>query len=169
MMELVADSMLSKLARWLRLGGISVEGVPYNEDDKIIRFVKRKKALLLTSDEQLAKRSNKRGFNALLVKEKDLDSQIAFVISALGLKPTMPGMVCPVCNGRLVKVSKEEAKRLVPKRAYEMHKIFYRCKSCGKIYWHGTHWKKIKERYKKVVKLADKFKSSRNWTSKLLQ
>jgi len=149
-MRIVADNMLVKLARWLRLGGISVENAPYTVDNKIISFVKRKRALLLTSDKQLARRSRRRGFNVLLINDASLDKQLAYVIKALSLKPRIPGMICPICNGKLKKVSKSSVKDLVPKRVYALHNNFYKCGRCGRIYWKGTHWEKIKERYKRV-------------------
>jgi len=89
-MKIVADNMLVKLARWLRLGGISVENAPYTDDNKIISFVKRKRALLLTSDKQLARRSRRRGFDVLLINYANLDKQLAYVIKALSLKPRIP-------------------------------------------------------------------------------
>jgi len=149
-MKIVADNMLVKLARWLRLGGISVENAPYTDDNKIISFVKRKRALLLTSDKQLARRSRRRGFDVLLINDANLDKQLAYVIKALSLKPRIPGMICSICNGKLKKVSKSSVKDLVPKRVYALHNNFYKCGRCGRIYWKGTHWEKIKERYKRV-------------------
>ena len=149
-MKIVADNMLVKLARWLRLGGISVENAPYTVDNKIISFVKRKRALLLTSDKQLARRSRRRGFNVLLINDANLDKQLAYVIKALSLKPRIPGMICPICNGKLKKVSKSSVKDLLSKRVYALHNNFYKCGKCGRIYWKGTHWEKIKERYKRV-------------------
>ena len=151
-MKIVADNMLVKLARWLRLGGISVENAPYSDDSKIISFVKRKRALLLTSDKQLARRS-RRSFNVLLINNTNLDKQLAYVIKALSLKPKVPGMICPICNGKLEMVSKSNVKDLVPKKVYALHKSFYKCNKCGRIYWRGTHWKRIKERYKRVKAL----------------
>ncbi|MFP3215357.1 MAG: Mut7-C RNAse domain-containing protein [Candidatus Micrarchaeota archaeon] len=159
-MRIVADNMLVKLARWLRLGGISVENAPYTVDNKIISFVKRKKALLLTSDKQLARRSRRRGFDVLLINDTSLDKQLAYVIRALNLKPKLPSMICPVCNGKLKKVSKSSVKDLVPKKVYALHKNFYKCSKCGKIYWRGTHWKRIKERYKRVEALERKISLS---------
>ncbi len=158
MMRLVADSMLSKLARWLRLGGISIENAPCGDDKEIISFVKRRRAILLTADEQLANRSRKRGFRVLLVREKDLEHQLAHVISTLGLKVNVPGMICPICNGKLASIGKKNVKGLVPENAYKKHRKFYKCEKCGKVYWEGTHWKKIRERYKKVLKIANEKK-----------
>jgi len=159
-MRIVADNMLVKLARWLRLGGISVENAPYTDDSKIISFVKRKRALLLTSDKQLARRSRRRGFNVLLINDTNLDKQLAYVIKALSLKPKVPGMICPVCNGKLKRVSKSSVKDLIPKKVYALHKSFYKCNKCGRIYWRGTHWERIKERYKRVRALERKISLS---------
>jgi YgiT-type zinc finger domain-containing protein len=151
---LVADVMLAKLARWLRLSGISIEDAPNASDEVIISFVKRKKALLLTSDRQLADRAKKQKFRVLFVEPNTLEHQIAYVAKELGLGLNeSPNKICPVCNGRLKKISKKKLLHKVPKHALEINSAFYVCSRCGKIYWKGTHWKKINLRFKKVNRL----------------
>ena len=153
-MKLAADNMLTKLARWIRLGGISIEDVPYESDDEIINFVKKRKELLLTSDKQLANRSRKRKFSVLLIREQSIEKQLAYVIKELKLKPKVPGNICTLCNGKLEKISKRDVKEIIPKAVYEKHRIFYKCSKCGKIYWRGTHLERIKKVYKKAIELS---------------
>ena len=151
MQRLVADIMLAKLARWLRLAGISIEDTPYVEDNKIIGYVKRKKALLLTADEMLAGRAKKRKFNVLLIKEGNLEHQLAFVAHELDLDISRyPGRICPICNGRLKKTSKKSVEGKVQKTAYEQYSDFYTCSKCGRVYWYGTHWNAIGKRFEKA-------------------
>ncbi|MEM3228172.1 MAG: Mut7-C RNAse domain-containing protein [Candidatus Micrarchaeaceae archaeon] len=153
-MRLVADVMMAKLARWLRLAGISIYDANVVGDDALIRFVKAKRALLVTADRALAERASRRRFRVLLVTQKDLESQIAFVVKSLNLKiSAMPAMLCPVCNAKLQPISKKYAKSKVPEAAYKMHRKFYVCKKCGRIYWHGTHWKAIEKRFMRVRKI----------------
>ncbi|MGC8710147.1 MAG: Mut7-C RNAse domain-containing protein [Candidatus Micrarchaeia archaeon] len=157
MRRLAADVMLAKLARWLRLGGVSIEDVPNASDARIISFVRRRKALLLTSDKQLALRSKKQRFRVLLVEHSDIEHQLAYTSEALGLKLNeTPNKICPECNGRLKKTSNKRLLGRVPKHALESNNEFYICSKCGRIYWKGTHWKRISLRFKRVNKLACK-------------
>ncbi len=151
MQKLVADIMLAKLARWLRLAGISIEDAPYVEDSKIIDYVKRKKALLITADVMLTGRAKKRKFRVLLIKEKDLEHQLAFVAGELDLDiGGYPGKICPICNGKLRKANKGSLAGKVRKIAYGRYSEFYTCRKCGRVYWHGTHWNAIEKRFKEA-------------------
>ncbi|MEM3208545.1 MAG: Mut7-C RNAse domain-containing protein [Candidatus Micrarchaeaceae archaeon] len=153
-MRLVADVMMAKLARWLRLAGIPIQDAQGSDDSAVIRFVKHRHALLITADRRLAERAGRRRFRVLLVSQKDLDSQIAFVMKSLGLKiSAMPSMICPVCNIKLRSVSKGYVRSKVPERAYKMHRKFYTCTKCGRIYWHGTHWDAIERRFRRVRRI----------------
>lgn len=143
-MEIVADSMLSKLARWLRLANISVIEAPYKDDDMLIGFVRRKNAVLLTSDYGLYRRSAKRNFKALLVTGSDTEKQLAFVSKSLGLRLSdRPGRICPVCNHSLVEVRRDKLSGKVPEMSFKRYRKFFLCKNCGRVYWRGTHWKRI--------------------------
>jgi len=154
-MKLVADSMLAKLARWMRLAGISVYSTPYVDDNKIITYVKRRRALLLTCDTALANRSKRRGFNVLLVDcNEDIEHQMAFVIRSLKLHVSdEPSMICTMCNSKLKKVKKSAVKGIVPAKAYDSHDNFYICTKCKRVYWEGTHWKRIKNRISRVKRI----------------
>ncbi|VVB77146.1 Mut7-C RNAse domain protein [uncultured archaeon] len=57
MAKIYADVMLAKLARWLRLAGISVLNAPYVDDTELLYSVAGAKGILLTSDVELSRRS----------------------------------------------------------------------------------------------------------------
>jgi uncharacterized protein with PIN domain len=40
----------------------------------------------------------------------------------------------------------EKAKDKVPEGVFLMNREFFQCRSCGKVYWRGTHWLNIKKR-----------------------
>ncbi|MEM3781751.1 MAG: Mut7-C RNAse domain-containing protein [Candidatus Micrarchaeaceae archaeon] len=162
--ELVADVMLEKLARWIRLSGTSITSAPFTSDNSIIRYVKKHNGILLTQDEPLAGRSSKRKFKVLLVKGSSIEEQLAFVACSLGLKiRTTPSGICPYCNAKLVKIAKESAKAAVPNAVAKSHTSFYTCKKCKRVYWRGTHWNKISARLKLAMQIKNKqLKNMRN-------
>lgn len=155
MRRIIADSMLVKLARWLRLGGIGVYDAPNGGDEEVIRFVKGKKGVLLTRDEGLALRAKKQGFDVLLVKGEGIEEQLGYVSRMLGLRiKKSPGNICTICNGELRKISKKAAKGKAPARTWKRYRIFYICSKCGRLYWKGTHWRRIEEGLRNAGKIS---------------
>ncbi len=155
--DLFADVMLSKLARWLRFGGIKTYDAPMEDDTKLLSFVKRKRGILITSDNQLFLRGKKRETKVIFVQQEPIPRQIAAVANALGTEISIsPSIFCSVCSSKLVKVSKERLIRKVPEDAYKRHTSFYFCKNCEKVYWRGTHWKFIQKTLLKAKKIARK-------------
>jgi len=52
------------------------------------------------------------------------------------------------CNGRIVAVEKGAIQHLLkPKTRMHYHE-FFRCSGCDKIYWEGSHFKKMMEHFK---------------------
>ncbi len=143
--------MLAKLARWLRLFGISVENPRYVEDDRLLKYSKRTGSILLTSDRALNARARKLGVESLLISDKQLDSQLRYVIKALKLKPKASEKICPMCNSSLTKISKERASKLVKKGISIEYESFYYCRKCRKVYWQGSHWRDINTMLGKVA------------------
>ena len=64
-MKFLADSMLGKLARWLRMLG---HDVTYNiqlNDNELLELAKKENRVLLTKDLELYKRAAAKGIDAL--------------------------------------------------------------------------------------------------------
>ncbi len=57
---------------------------------------------------------------------------------------------CPNCNRQLTMVDKKEVQN-IPEKVLKRKKVFYKCNGCGKVYWYGSHWKKIRE-FEKTLK-----------------
>lgn len=66
----VADVMLKKLARWLRILGVEVLYPTSVDDDEIIKLAKEKGKTILTMDEELCQRARKQDVSAFLVPKK---------------------------------------------------------------------------------------------------
>ena len=136
--RLLADAMLGKLARWLRILGYDT--VYAQGDDALIAQRARSEGrIVLTRDHEMARR---RGLPTLLIASQDLTAQIAQVVAELG-HPTDASPRCMTCNVPLTPISVEEARPLIPHYVAETQTAFHRCEKCGKIYWQGTHWQGI--------------------------
>jgi uncharacterized protein len=140
--ELICDHMLERLARWLRMAGYDTL-LPGNLDDKgIFEMARTTGRVLITRDKDL---SNRKGIRSLRIKSDSLDDQFK---EFLAVFPCTEGAQtrCPVCNGGLEVVERERTSPDVPSKVLLYHEEFFRCQSCGKSFWRGTHWDRIESR-----------------------
>ena len=138
-----ADEMLGSLARWLRLMGYDTRYERDSDDSGILERAMLDGRVLLTRDKNLAERAGERG---LYIDSVDLDDQVGQVALAFGLAFDEDLSRCTVCNGEIAPISKDEASKGVPDGALRSNERFFRCSSCGKYYWKGSHWKNIRKR-----------------------
>jgi uncharacterized protein with PIN domain len=61
---------------------------------------------------------------------------------------------CPVCNELLEPVAREEIYHDVPSRSRDYESGFARCPGCGKIYWHGSHARKLDSTVARILTRA---------------
>ncbi len=150
-MRFVADVMLARLARWLRMLGVSVSPPRSASDDEIIRQCMDDSAMLITRDVALAQKAADYA-PCVLLRSAALDGQVMEFCAATGFDlakikfSDVPNKtLCPNCNGRLKKTAKALLKSKVPKKSWLNAKEFFLCASCGKAYWEGSHDRKILE------------------------
>lgn len=141
----VVDTMLGSLARWLRMMGYDTAYAKDMDDEEVVRLATGEGRTIVTRDRELGSKPG-----AILIDEGELDLQLKAIHEKVGLAMDEASIRCSSCNGTLVDLPKEEASELVPKGALESNDVFWRCESCGKAYWRGTHWIGIMERLRKL-------------------
>lgn len=141
----VVDSMLGSLARWLRMLGYDTAYAKDAEDGAIIELAAKEKRFIITRDKGLAAQPG-----ALMVEGEDLDAQLKEVHGRFALSLDDSAIRCSACNGKLADLPKEQAAEVVPEGALEHNDRFWKCESCGKAYWRGTHWLGIMERLRRL-------------------
>uniref|UniRef100_A0A7C4AJV6 Mut7-C RNAse domain-containing protein n=1 Tax=Thermodesulfovibrio aggregans TaxID=86166 RepID=A0A7C4AJV6_9BACT len=150
----VADVMLGSLSRWLRLFGFDTLYSNKFTDKELIKISIQDSRILLTRDTILAK--SKLLKNVLLIHSEDVKEQIKEVLSqipCINLFSLTPR--CPVCNGEMEKIKKEEImkfKNEIPDHVFFTSEEFVVCRSCKKLYWHGTHKDRINKIKKEILK-----------------
>lgn len=134
--------MLGKLAKRMRLLGFDVLYDRTLDDNDIIRLSLEQLRMILTRDTALAERPL--ATNHLFITGNVVKTQLDQVLSFFQIK-TVPGSLtrCSLCNEALTLISREEAKDLVPLYVYEKQENFLRCEKCRRIYWVGTHVKRM--------------------------
>jgi uncharacterized protein with PIN domain len=137
-MKFIADVMLGRLAKRLRLLGIDVLYDRTLDDNEIIRLSLEEDRVILTRDTGLAARPL--AIRHLFITSDRVDEQIEQVLSAVPLdKTTTPLTRCSACNHQLTTAAKQDVRDSVPHYVYDKYDAFLRCSSCGRVYWRGTH------------------------------
>jgi uncharacterized protein with PIN domain len=152
----VADAMLKKLARWLRLLGVETLYPDSIDDNDIIEFTKKNKKILLTMDSELCRRARKQGLSVFLVPRRSTEEQLALLIKRfkLDVSDAPSKVLCPLCNGMLKQVKKKDVKTKVAPEILSKHDVFWMCKECKRVFWEGSHWERIKRNLERVKAMA---------------
>lgn len=145
--RLVADAMLGSLARKLRAFGFDTAYYRGGDDAGLMRTAKSQGRVIVTADRGLAAAAAKKGLDVLLVAGRTDGRMISSMLAGaktkrLRLSPGAP--LCSLCNGRLIPVSRADVLVRLPKSIAERHRSFLECTGCGKLYWRGSHWKKLR-------------------------
>jgi hypothetical protein len=141
----VVDSMLGRLARWLRILGFDTWYFREIEDRELLEIHQKTGRVLLTRDTRLVQC---RGIAVhVLVKSDGWREQLQEVVAALSLPLCRKAMLtrCLLCNRPLAMLTPEAAYGRVPDHVARSAPAFRECRSCGKVYWAGTHRKRMEE------------------------
>jgi hypothetical protein len=140
--KFLCDHMLGSLARWLRFMGHDTTYPKALEDRELIAKAREQERVLLTRDKELAARFD----GAVHVRSDVLEDQIREVAAAVSLRIVDPLSRCAACNTPIEPAPRDEVRDLVPEGVLARQREFWRCPTCGKVYWQGTHWDKMIER-----------------------
>jgi len=150
----LADAMVGRLGRWLRILGYDV--TPFHRISKqanrsrnrIIEQARSEKRLILTRDTYFLKRKSLPPY--VFIQDDRLEDQLHQVFEDLHLKPEATLNRCLDCNLPLGDISKEKVKDRVPSYVVQTQTEFSECPKCKKIYWEGTHVDRMIERIERI-------------------
>jgi uncharacterized protein with PIN domain len=145
---LLADAMLGRLAKWLRLLGYDTAYAEEGSDHQIAARARAEGRILLTRDHALAQR---KGISSLLVQSQVLEEQLKEVLAELGGPLPQSGPRCTHCNVTLAEATPDQVRAHVPTYVWRTHRQFHRCPSCGRIYWPGSHWRHVERTLAQIL------------------
>ena len=141
----VCDVHLGKLARDLRTLGFDTAYGNDLEDEEIVRLALAEHRTILTRDLGILQREAVT--HGYWLRSTDPDEQVREVVDALELgRGVAPFTRCRECNGPLLEVAKDEVAARLPPRIRAEYEDFARCPGCGRVYWKGSHYDRMRER-----------------------
>jgi uncharacterized protein with PIN domain len=151
MKQFIADAMLGKLARWMRVMGCDVEYFPEISDRALSDRAKCGSRIILTRDTRLVLQKINRG-NAFLVIGDHCPDQLRQVVDAFAIEPFRDLLTrCLRCNMPLVSIAKNDLAGKVPPYVFETQDRFETCPQCRKIYWKATHVEQMVARLQNIL------------------
>ena len=140
--KFICDVHLGRLARYLRMIGFDVYYKNDLSDEKIVKISSKERRAILTRDIGLLKRNEVT--HGYYVRNTKVEEQVKEIMSRFDLQKSIKEFSrCIECNEPLVTVEKNKMlDELLPK-IIQSQDEFYRCPSCKKIYWKGTHYQQM--------------------------
>lgn len=150
-MELIADAMLGRLARWLRALGHDVIYDPELDDPELARLAVEEQRFLLTRDRRLCEERGSPGWCVLLTGNSP-GAQLREVDRRLGVFGAdwraQLFARCIRCNAPLTPVQHRVVRRELPPEVRADPRVrsagFMRCPACHGIYWEGSHTRRMR-------------------------
>ena len=140
----VLDVHLGRLARNLRLLGFDTLWSNAHTDEELLVLSVQDNRILLTRDRGLLKR--RAVTHGYLVRETSRRAQILEVLNRFDLFEAIREFSrCLECNGLLEPVPKSEVDPHLPARTRREHQEYWRCTGCGRVYWRGSHFRRLSE------------------------
>ena len=143
----VVDGMLGKLAKWLRILGFDTRCERLDTREQV-EIYQKQGLLLITRNRRWSGQPR-----MFCLTANNPAEQLREVVSLAAVRPQEVRLLerCVRCNQRLLKTASEDAFGRVPDYVFETHPSFHRCPNCERIYWRGSHPKRMVQRLEQTL------------------
>ncbi len=142
--KFVVDVNLGKIVPKLRLLGFDTLYKNDLKDDEIVEIAQSQQRIILTRDRGIFKYSAVT--HGYWVRSDQPKTQLRELINRLQLVSNFkPFTRCVNCNGLLHQVDKCQVQDCLPRKIQLSFDRFMQCEQCHKIYWCGSHYKRIQQ------------------------
>ena len=141
----VLDGHLGRVARYLRLVGFDTAYSNAWSDHELVLISTGQHRILLTRDVGLLKHGAVT--HGYFVRAIDPLQQLTEIVRRFHLADCLaPFTRCMQCNGSLQPAEKDEIAHRLPPRTRDHFDEYRICASCERIYWRGSHHRRLDER-----------------------
>ncbi len=145
----LADAHLGALARLLRLLGFDTVLAGDGADDELAARAQTELRIVLSRDRELLK--HRRVLRGRLIRSLDPEDQLVEVLTRFALEDALrPFTRCLECNAQLRAVERRQIEDRLPPGVAAVHREFTRCSGCGRVYWPGSHWDRLRARIETI-------------------
>ncbi|MGC8562901.1 MAG: Mut7-C RNAse domain-containing protein [Thermoplasmata archaeon] len=139
---IIADSMLGKLSRYLRMIGYDVEYINSDKDDSYIISLSENN-LILTRDKELHERAK----DSILIRSFNSIDQLEELKGKLPPPSHRFMETCSICGTVLDRVdTRDNLPDYVNKEAREI----FHCNKCDKFFWDGSHTRNFRKMLERI-------------------
>jgi uncharacterized protein with PIN domain len=140
----IADAMLGRLARWLRILGFDCAYESGIDDEALVRRALREGRIILSRDRSLPEDWWVPGIHR--IGSQELREQLREIFRSFELAGAVRLFSrCAECNHPLQAALESDVSERVPPRALAAHAAFFECPSCRRVYWEGSHTRRIRQ------------------------
>lgn len=149
-MRFIADAMLGRLAHWLRLLGFDCAYENEITDEELVRRGVEQDRTILTRDRALPEEWWVPGI-CVVRAEKTFD-QLREVVRRFDLASSVRLFTrCSECNWDLAVAAQADLGGRAPAGILASHERFWECSGCGRVYWEGSHTKRMKRVVERIL------------------
>lgn len=144
--KFLADCMLGRLARWLRVMGYDTLWLDRDPGPDLAGLAARQGRLLLT------RRTAYRRVCGVFITPDRVEGQLRQVVKARGLDTQSHRFtLCLVCNHPLEILDPALARLRVPPYVAATGQSFNHCPACDRVYWAGSHRRRMEDALERML------------------
>lgn len=149
----VLDAHLGRLAAYLRMMGFDTRHQQDADDVELAAISAAEHRILLTRDRELLKR--RAVTHGYYVRDSDPRRQLVEVVRRFDLvRLVVPFRRCLRCNTVLEPARRKDVLDAVPDRSRKHFNDFRRCPGCGRVYWGGSHYRRMSRLIDETIEAA---------------
>ena len=139
MIKFLADRMLGKLAKELRMLGYDTAYYRGEEAYPLIKLAREEDRVILTRNTKLFLKGPEDRILQVMEVKPSLQLRELLQKKVISLNEGAPFSRCLLCNLPLDEIPRDEAEGKVPDYILYQQREFFRCPGCLRIYWRGSH------------------------------
>lgn len=150
-LKFMLDVHLGKLAKYLRFAGFDCLLIPFLDDHGIVSEGTRDNRIILSRDIGLLK--HKRVKYGYWLRSQMPEEQFKEVVQHFRIKEQdlNPCQRCTTCNGKIKSIEKYDIIEDLKPGTKKYFDEFFQCQNCGRIYWKGSHYKRMRQWLEKTI------------------